>query len=269
MPASDTTANAYFRRLGIWAGHSFGIHAAGFEGSLAETQVELDAATLPHLDDAVKRGRGVIVATPHLFCYEFGACLIHRRYPVTALVRESKDAAWGKVKDRWYHHSLGLNTVFRPRRGSMVGDLAAVLGVLRRGELLGITPDVLTSRASGVPVAMFGRTVSLYPGMILLAMRTGAPIVTASGRWFRDPSRPGREVARVTFSEPLELPRRADRDAAVREGLQRWCSTFEEDLRRAPEDWLFWLDKAWTRVLEQPATRRVAIPYSRTMRRAA
>ncbi|HSQ54222.1 MAG TPA: hypothetical protein VLM40_00640, partial [Gemmata sp.] len=143
MDSSESTAKAYFRRLGIWAGHSIGIHSADFEESLADTQVELDPETIPHLDNAVKRGRGVIVATPHLFCYEFGACLIHRHYPVTALVRESKDAAWGAVKDRWYHEQLGINTVFRPRRGSMVGDLGAVLGVLRRGELLGITPDVL------------------------------------------------------------------------------------------------------------------------------
>ena len=258
MDASDSTVKAYFRRLGVWAGHSIGVHKAGFAGSLADMQVELDPETLPHLEDAVKRGRGVVVATPHLFCYEFGACLIHRRYPVTAIVRESKDAAWGAIKHRWYHEQLGINTVFRPRRGSMVGDLGAVLGVLRRGGLLGITPDVLTSRASGVPVVMFGRTVSLYPGMILLAMRTGAPIVTASGRWFTDPRAPGRERARVVFSEPLELSKRGDRDAAVRDGLQRWCSTFEADLRRAPQDWLFWLDKAWTKVLQQPATHPLA-----------
>jgi lauroyl/myristoyl acyltransferase len=273
VDASESTVKAYFRRLGIWAGHSIGVHAAGFDGSLADTQIDLDPETLPHLDEAVKRGKGVIVATPHLFCYEFGASLIRRRYPVTALVRESKNDAWGELKDRWYHQSLGIKTAFRPRNGSMVRDLGAVLGVLRRGELLGITPDVLTSRGSGVPVAMFGRTVPLYPGMILLAMRTGAPIVTASGRWFTDPRAPGRERARVVFSEPLELPRRGDREVAVRDGLQKWCSVFETDLRRSPADWLFWLDKAWTKVFQQPATRAtthsLAITHPQTNGRAA
>lgn len=254
MDASDATLKAYFRRLGLWVGHSLGVYGAGLDHSLVGTQIDLDPDTLHHLDDAVAKGKGVVVAAPHLFCHEIGAGLINRRYPVTALVRESKDPDWGEIKNRWYGSALGLRTVLRPRKGSTAGDIAAMLRVLRGGQLLGITPDVLTSRTSGLPVTLFGRSVLLSPGMILLAMRSGAPLITVGGQWFTDPAAPTRERARIVFSPPLELPKSGDRDAALRDGLQRWCSHFEATLRRSPADWLFWLDKGWTRVLRQPAT---------------
>ncbi len=253
MDASDATVKAYFRRLGIWIGHSLGVYGAGLDHSLVSTQIDLDPETVHHLDQAVAKGKGVVIAAPHLFCHEIAAGLIHRRHPVTALVRESKDAGWGAIKGRWYGEALGLQTVLRPRKGSTAGDIAAMLRVMRAGKVLGITPDVLTSRTSGLDVTLFNHTVSLSPGMILLAMRSGAPLITAGGRWYTDPAAPGRERGRVTFSPPLELPKSSDREAGLRDGLQRWCSQFEESLRRSPADWLFWLDKGWTKVLRQPA----------------
>ncbi len=261
MDASESTVRAYFRRLGLWIGHSLGVFAAGLDRSLVHTQFDLDPETVHHLDEAVAKGKGVVLAAPHLFCHEIGAALIHRRHPLTALVRESKDAVWAAIKRKWYGEALGLNTVLRPRKGSTAGDIAALLRVLRAGKLLGLTPDVPTSRTSGLPVTLFGRTVNLSPGMIVLAMRSGAPLITVGGRWFTDPAVPTRERGRITFSPPLELPK-GGREEALREGLQRWCWQFESDLRRSPADWLFWLDKAWTRVLRQapvvPFTRRAA-----------
>jgi lauroyl/myristoyl acyltransferase len=40
-----------------------------------------------------------------------------------------------------------------------------------------------------------------------------------------------------------------DRDAAVRAAVQDWCRWFEGKLRESPENWLFWLDKRWSRFL--------------------
>ncbi len=254
VDSSDATVGAYFRRFGLWAGHSLGAFSAGIDTCLAPTQIELDPVTIHHIDDAVARGNGVVLATPHLFCHELAAALLHRRHPVTALVRESKDQGWGAIKHRWYGTALGLNTVARPRKGSVAGDMAAMLRVLRGGGVLGITPDVLTARGSGLPVQIFGRTVSLSPGMVLLGMRSGAAVITGRSHWIADPSCPGRERVRMSFSEPMDLPESGDRETILRAGLQRWCSAFEAELHRSPADWLFWLDKAWTKVLREPVT---------------
>ena len=50
------------------------------------------------------------------------------------------------------------------------------------------------------------------------------------------------------FSEPLQIPRTGDRDTALRDGMQEWGRHWEQNLRRFPENWLFWLDKNWTRI---------------------
>src|SRR5262249_19559571 len=183
VDASDATVRAYFRRSGLWAGHTLGVYAAGLDRSLAARQVELDPETVSRLDEAVAHGKGVVLASPHMFCHEIGAGLIHRRHPVAALVRESKDPGWARVNNRWYAAALGVGMVLRPRKGSAAGDVAAMLRTLRAGTILGITPDVLTSRTSGTSVTLFGRNVPLSPGMILLAMRSGAPLITAEFRW--------------------------------------------------------------------------------------
>jgi lauroyl/myristoyl acyltransferase len=258
VDSSDATVRAYFRRFGVWAGQSMGVFAAGLDQSLAAGQIDLNPETVGRLDEAVARGRGVVLASPHMFCHEIGAGLIHRRHPVAALVRESKAAGWGRVKDQWYGTALGIGTVLRPRKGSAAGDVGAMLRTLRAGTILGITPDVLTARTSGMPVTMFGRRVSLSPGMILLGMRSGAPLITARFRWSPDPTLPGQERLRISFTEPLHIPRSGDREADLRAGLQRWCDQFEAALRRSPADWLFWLDKAWTKVLRQSAGERAA-----------
>ena len=253
MDHGDETVRAYFRRFGFWIGHSLNVYAQGIERSGLTDQMELDPDTVRHLDEAVARGKGVVLASPHMFLHEMVAGLIHRRHPVTAVVRESKDPAWEQIKVRWYNTALGLETLYRPRRSSVAREIAAMLRVLRAGQVLAITPDVLTSPRTGVPVRLLARTVSLSPGMILLAMRAGAALVTGRYHWFRDPSAPSGERLRVVVYEPLELAKTSDLEAALRDGLQRWCVLFEAQLHGSPGDWLFWLDKGWTKVLRRPA----------------
>lgn len=249
---SDATVRTYFQRYGTCIGESLGIYGTGLDAFPARVRVELDPSTIHRLDEAVAKGNGVVIASPHLFGHEIAAGLIHRRHPLTAIVRESKDPTWEPVKDRWYAESLGLNTVKRPRKETAAEQMRRMLGVLRQGKVLAITPDVITSRSSAVPVQVFGRTVKLSPGMVLLAMRSGAPLITAYGQWDPDPTCPGYQRARVLFTEPFDLPRRGDLETLLRNGLQRWCGWFEDFLRQSPADWQFWLDKGWTKILRQP-----------------
>lgn len=249
---SDATVRKYFQRFGTWIGESLGVYGNSLDGFPARARIDLDPSTIHRLDDAVAKGRGVVIASPHLFGHEIAAGLIHRRHPLTAIVRESKDPNWEPVKDRWYAESLGLDTVKRPRKETAAEEMHRMLGVLRQGKVLAITPDVITSRSSGLFVTFLGRTVKLSPGMVLLAMRTGAPLITAYGIWEPDPTCPGQDRARVCFTEPFDLPRRGDLETLLRNGLQRWCGWFEEFLRQSPADWQFWLDKGWTKILRQP-----------------
>jgi len=52
----------------------------------------------------------------------------------------------------------------------------------------------------------------------------------------------------LTFDR-ARLPEVNDRAMAIRLALQDWCGWFEQRLRANPENWLFWLDKRWSRFL--------------------
>jgi KDO2-lipid IV(A) lauroyltransferase len=243
---TEQRLDGWFRRFGTWAGWSLAVYQAGLDASGLLEHITFDDS-VRYLDEAVARGRGVVLAAPHMACHEIAAGFIHHRHPLTALVRESKSAEHGAIKRRWYE-AVGLDTVHRARGSSLVADVVAVLRVLRGGRLLAVTPDVLMPTSKGVPVNLLGRQVSLSPGVVVLAQRSGAPLVTALLQWEEGRGGWPRRL-RVCFTEPLELPRCGDRDTAAREGMQRWCGLVERYLRRQPENWMFWLDKRWTQAL--------------------
>ena len=90
------------------------------------------------------------------------------------------------------------------------------------------------------------------PGMVVLAMRSGAPVVTATY---------GDRVSarcRIVFSEPARFVPDTDPNGAAQRGMQAWCDWFEAYLRQYPENWMFWLDKRWTRVLRTQSRARQA-----------
>jgi KDO2-lipid IV(A) lauroyltransferase len=250
LQPADDVVDGYFRRLGCWAGWSAAVYSRGFVDSGIAAKITLDGS-FAHVEAAVAKGKGVILACPHAFCHELAAAAINLRHPVVALVRESKSAAREAMKSRWYQ-ATGMSIVKRPRRASLVADTMSAIRSLRSGAILGITPDVIVPPEKGVPVRLLGRRVVLSPGIITLSMRLGSPIVTPWGEWVHGrTSREDRLVLR--FTPPLEFPARKHTEAEVQAGLQQWCQIYEDRFRRNPDYWMFWLDKNWTKVLSRSA----------------
>ena len=46
----------------------------------------------------------------------------------------------------------------------------------------------------------------------------------------------------ATFEPPLDIPRTGDRQADVREGVQRFARVLERYVRNAPEEWTVFED---------------------------
>lgn len=251
----DAVIRKYFHNMGLWIGESLGVFARGFDADQMARRIHIDEKSLRYLEESFARGRGVVLACPHLFGHELAAGLVSRRYPLTVVVRESKDRRWEPVKQRWYNEVLGLEIVRRPRRETVSEEMHRMVGLLRSGRILAITPDVITSRNSLKPVRMFDRPVKLSPGLILLSKRTNSPLITSYGYWDGDPWRPGPSIGRVFFTEPLELIRQGNLESQLHDGLQRWCDWFEHFLRNHPAEWQFWLDKNWSRHFRLPRLR--------------
>jgi KDO2-lipid IV(A) lauroyltransferase len=87
----------------------------------------------------------------------------------------------------------------------------------------------------GQRVEFFGREALFPSAGVVLALRTGAALL---------PSFAGRSNGLLTasFEPPLEIPNTGDREADVREGVQRFARVLERYVRRAPEQWTVFED---------------------------
>lgn len=241
---------AFFRRFRAWAYWSMCVFHRTSTGSGLADRVTLHDS-IAHLDEAVARGKGVVLAAPHVFGHELGAGVISQRHRVVCLVREASRPHKQAIKMRWYD-ALGVDTQVIARDLPVSAVVRKCLRLLREGRVVGITPDLVVSAAEGMPVRFLGRRVHVKAGLVALALMGRAPLVTCLGDW----SSP--RGGELTFTEPLtfERPRGGsadDVDAVMQAGLQRWFDGFETYLRTYASNWLFWLDKRWTRVLRDPA----------------
>jgi lauroyl/myristoyl acyltransferase len=231
----------YFRRVGWALGSSLSTFHRGIGATPVPDEVKFDDS-VELLDRAVSEGHGVVVAAPHWCGHELAAAIVNRRHPSVYLVRQAPTAARMARKLKWYH-ALGVELALRPSRASTIKDAAAYLNILKRGKVLFITPDLLTDPGQGVEVQLFGRPARLYGGAFAIAIAARAPIMRASLNWQSDSS------VLIHWERAAGIADSGDRAAAIRAGLQDWCRWFEDKLRANPENWLFWLDKRWSRFL--------------------
>lgn len=179
-----------------------------------------------HVAHAHAQGKGVILASAHLGPVSFvGQMVLAHGYPV-ALPIEVETSEFHRSVNR-ARGSAGLQLI---RTDSPLG----IFRVLREGKILGILADRAVTGV-GARVEFFGRPALLPNAAVVLSMRTGAPLL---------PSFAGRSdgVLTATFEPPLEIPRTGDRDADVREGVQRFARVLERYVRDAPEQWTVFED---------------------------
>jgi lauroyl/myristoyl acyltransferase len=231
----------YFRHVGWFLSSSLATFHRGLAATPVMNEVKFDQ-TISVLDDAFAEGRGVVLTVPHWSGHELVAAFIARRHPMVMLVRQAPTAERADRKAKWYR-ALGAETVLRPKQASTIKDAVAYMKVLKRGKMLAITPDLLADPGQGVEISIFGRPARLNGGAFALAIAAGAPMIRVSGVWQSDSS------VILAFERAPPPPDNDDREAAIHACVQDWCRWFEEKLRANPENWLFWLDRRWSRFL--------------------
>jgi lauroyl/myristoyl acyltransferase len=179
-----------------------------------------------HVSRAYEQGHGVILASAHLGPVSFvGQMVIAHGYPV-ALPVEVETSEFQRSVNR-ARGSAGLQLI-------PTTSARGIFRFLREGKVLGILADRAVTGV-GERVEFFGREALLPSAAVVLSLRTGAPLV---------PSFAGRSNGRLTasFEPPLEIPRTGDREADVREGVQRFARILERYVRNAPEQWTVFED---------------------------
>jgi len=137
-------------------------------------RVQWDGAE--HFEAAMQAGRGAIIMSPHLGCWEIGAQAIAEKYgprfgPLVVLFRPARKA--------WLE-PLVAQARKRPFLDSAPTTLAGVrtlIRALRAGGYTAILPDQVPPLGQGVWAPFFGRDVYTMTLVSKLAQQTGAVVI--------------------------------------------------------------------------------------------
>ncbi len=180
------------------------------------------------LHDAMRTGRGVVLALPHTGNWE--AAGLRAADEGARVLAVAENLSNERIRD-WF---LGLRTlmeidvVLTGRGARVTGEL---IRRLREGGTIALLSDRdLTGR--GVPVTFFGEETTLPAGPVALADRTGAVLLPV-GIYFADEGGGHRFVVHP----PLEIPEAATADERVALGTQALALKLEEIIRERPEQW--------------------------------
>jgi KDO2-lipid IV(A) lauroyltransferase len=144
-------------------------HSAKLDGLVAWDGAE-------HFEAAMQAGKGAIIMSPHLGCWEIGAQAIAEKFgptygPMVALFRPARKP--------WLE-PLVANARTRPYLDSAPTSLAGVrtlIRTLRNGGYTAILPDQVPPLGQGVWAPFFGRDVYTMTLLAKLAQQTGAQVI--------------------------------------------------------------------------------------------
>ena len=128
-----------------------------------------------HLEQAHAQGRGIIVLTPHLGCFEIISLYVSARIPVTSMYRPPRQ----KSLDTLMHEGRARGQMkLVPANMSGVRQL---LKALRRGDIIGILPDQAPGNGEGEWAPFFGRPAYTMTLIDRLMSTNNAPVVICHG----------------------------------------------------------------------------------------
>ncbi|MFA5261862.1 MAG: lysophospholipid acyltransferase family protein, partial [Candidatus Omnitrophota bacterium] len=127
-----------------------------------------------HLDAALKKGKGAIMATAHFGNFPLMMLQMARSgYTVNVIMRRARDEKLADVILKMMNREKVHTIYTQPRRNCVLESLR----VLRNNELLFILMDQHFGSQGGVLVDFFGQKAATAPGAIVIANRTGAPVL--------------------------------------------------------------------------------------------
>jgi len=193
------------------------------------SMVEIEEPGLSQFQEAYRRGKGIVLVSPHLSSFDLAAqSLIARDFPFCFLTLpdQVEGIAFANRK-RTHGGPRVLSTSAR--------DMREAIRFLANGGIL-VTGGDHPVRGHGVEVEFLGRPTILPDGSARLAVRTGAALIVGAVR---------RENKRYKGRmERIEWTRSGDDDADVRVLTQLTARFMETNIRLHPEQWHL-LRKLW------------------------
>jgi KDO2-lipid IV(A) lauroyltransferase len=187
------------------------------------------------LDNALKKGKGVIALSAHLGNFPIiAAKLIPYGYKFTVIFRNPENANIGKeVLIRM--KKIGLNPIFDKPRYICVKKS---LELLKKNGILLLQIDQNTKISRGVYAKFFKHELPTFTGPVVMAMRTGAIILPLFI------VREENNHHRIIIDNPFELLLTGERGLDIKSNIERLSAITESYIRKFPEQW-WWIHRRW------------------------
>lgn len=221
--ATDGRVRAMFESYGRYWAEVFWVRASRREDIRANSEVHHPE----RITDAAAKGKGVIVALPHLGNWEMaGPAAADLGVPMLAAAEALPNR---RIVD-WFldtRAALGIEVVIIGQDRTATTKL---LARLREGGAIALVADRDLSK-TGIEVEFFGERTTLPAGPVAFADRTGATLLPV-GCYFRAGRGHDFEIGL-----PIEIPDLPDRKDRIAAGTQNFANALEDLIRRAPEQW--------------------------------
>jgi KDO2-lipid IV(A) lauroyltransferase len=187
---------------------------------------------LAHFESALDAGKGVILALPHLGCWEMIGQSLAERYgptrgPLVALYRPARKA-WLAPLVASSRDRPGLKAV-----PTSVAGVRSLIRVLRGGGYTAILPDQVPPLGQGVWAPFFGRPAYTMTLLSRLAQQSGARVLLC---WCE---RLSAGKGYVMHFEPLDAPELGDANATPEAAAAAVNAGMERLIERAPGQYLW------------------------------
>jgi KDO2-lipid IV(A) lauroyltransferase len=196
-----------------------------------------------HFYAALQKGRGLLIMTSHFGNWEIMALAFSLRYrPFQIVVRPLDNPLLDRL----------INGVRRRGGNQMItkkGSVRKILRLLGKGEPVALLIDQNVDWYDGVFVPFFSDIACTNKALTVLALRTGAPVISAYN--VRQPD--GRY--QIVIDGEIPLIRTGDTTRDIEENTALFNQIIEGYVRRHPEQW-FWVHQRWKTRPYQPWPRK-------------
>ena len=186
------------------------------------------------LRDPIQSKQGCIVALPHAGNWDHAAAYFcSTGITLTAVVEKLKPEAIFK-KFLAYRQSIGIEAISHKEK-----TIPILTQRLQAGKLIALVADRDMSR-NGIEVNFFGKTSKMPSGPAILAIKTGAPLITAYVRYTSG----GIEII---FDETLKPTNSGSEEEQIKIITQSMADNFAKRIKENPVDWhmlqRIWIDE--------------------------
>lgn len=212
-------------------------YSSKYSDEKLESMIKIEG--LDNLQNALKKGHGVVIITGHIGNWENIAFILGiQKYSPAFIVRSLGNYKIGRYVSR-LRTCRGGQEIDRRK-----ADYRKIFEALSENRVVGFLSD--QNSMSGVFVYFFGQLASAAVGSIKVAMKTGSPIIFAFDKRGDDYSHT------VTFSQEMPLDIKESKARTVLYNTQKYTKILESYIEENPTDWLWFHNRYKTSVEQKP-----------------